>query len=61
MPVASNCPQPLKGDLERMESLVQSFKSSLAFAAPELHDHHWAELQMNLADLIIQINERNPA
>lgn len=49
MPVGENVPEPLKTALENMESAVQSMKRSLAFAAPELHDEKWAELQNNLA------------
>lgn len=52
MPVSEDCPEPLKSALEEMETIVQSAKRSLAFAAPEIQDTHWAELQVNLAGCI---------
>lgn len=52
MPVSPDTPEPLKTALEDMETKVQSCKNSLAFAAPEMHDTHWADLQHGLAETI---------
>ena len=52
MPVHPGTPEPQKTAFENMEKAVQSAKHSLAFAAPEIHDVHWAELQHRLADII---------
>lgn len=49
MPVNPSTPEPLKLALSAMEASVQSTKRSLAFAAPEMHDEHWAALQNSLA------------
>lgn len=49
MPVNPATPEPLKAALEEMEAIVQSCRSSLAFAAPEMHDTHWARMQEGLA------------
>jgi hypothetical protein len=49
MPVNPSAPEPLKTALLAMEALVQSTKRSLAYAAPEMHDEHWAVLQNSLA------------
>jgi hypothetical protein len=51
-PVNPDTPEPLKGYLEDMERIVQSTKTSLAFAAPELQDTHWALMQNQLAEVI---------
>lgn len=55
MPAHPETPEPLKGALERMEALVQSFKSSIAFAAPEAQSLHYGTLQTNLADVLIDL------
>jgi hypothetical protein len=60
MPVAANVPEPLRGDLERMEAAVQKCKQSLAFAAPEMQDAHWGRLQQTLADLLFDVHQRPP-
>jgi hypothetical protein len=52
MPVHPDTPEPLKTALNEMETAVQSTKRSLGFAAPEIQDAHWAELQHSLADII---------
>jgi uncharacterized membrane protein YgaE (UPF0421/DUF939 family) len=59
MPVNPNAPEPLKTALERMEASVQSTKKSLAFAAPEIHDLHWATLQENLADTLTTLYDES--
>ena len=41
-----------------MEVAVQSTKRSLAFAAPEIQDIHWGELQERLADIIVTAIEK---
>lgn len=59
MPVNPNTPEPLKTALERMETMVQSTKSSLAFAAPEMHDTFWAELQNGLASVLTELYDES--
>jgi|SoimicMinimDraft_3_1059731.scaffolds.fasta_scaffold1872480_1 hypothetical protein len=59
MPVDPNTPEPLFTALERMEAVVQSFKSSLSFAAPEIHDIIWAELQQNLASILTDLYDES--
>lgn len=53
MPVHPDTPEPLKTALQEMEAAVQSAKSSLAFAAPEMQDFHWGVLQQRLAEVIV--------
>jgi hypothetical protein len=59
MPVDPKTPEPLKTALERMEATVQSTKSSLAFAAPEMHDTFWAELQESLASVMADLYDES--
>jgi hypothetical protein len=58
MPVNPAVPEPLKTALESMEAQVQSTKKSLAFAAPEMHDTFWINLQMNLAGTMQTLYEQ---
>jgi hypothetical protein len=53
-PVSPDCPEPLKTALKGMEGAVQSTRSSLAYAAPEMHDLLWGRLQEQLADILIE-------
>lgn len=55
MPVGEDVPEPLKAALEDMEAKVQSFKSSISFAAPEMFDTFFAELQMGLASTMADL------
>jgi hypothetical protein len=57
MPVAPNTPKPLATALQEMESTVQSTKSSMAFAAPEMFDMFWAQMQMDLAESMAALYE----
>jgi hypothetical protein len=57
MPVNPNCPEPLKSALEQMERHCQSTKTSLRFAAPEMYDQHWIDLQNGLAEVIHNLYE----
>lgn len=57
MAIHPDTPEPLKNALEQMEAQVRSFKSSIAFAAPELHDLHYAVLQEGLADAMAELYE----
>jgi hypothetical protein len=49
MPVSSDCPEPLRAGLLAMERIMQSTKKSLAYAAPEMVDPLWANLQEGMA------------
>lgn len=57
MPVSADTPEPLKSALEHMEASVQSTKQSLAFAAPEMFDTFYAELQMAIAGAMYTLAE----
>jgi hypothetical protein len=49
MPVHPDVPEPLRSALETMEASVQSFKTDLAYQAPEMHRELWINLQQELA------------
>jgi len=59
MPVDPSTPEPLFTALERMETVVQSFKSSLSFAAPEMYDTFWAKLQTDLASILTDLYDES--
>lgn len=61
MPVADHVPEPLKTALENMEEHVQSMKTSMAFAAPEMMDEHWINLQHGLASEMEKLFEQTKA
>jgi chloramphenicol 3-O-phosphotransferase len=48
----------MRSALLAMEGSVQSTKASLAFAAPEMMDQFWAQLQMDLADTMFTLYDR---
>jgi hypothetical protein len=59
MPVVDDTlDQKLTEALNDMEHTVQSFKESMAFSAPELYDYYYAILQHKLADIIIELYEK---
>jgi hypothetical protein len=57
MPVNPNAPEPLRTALTSMEAQVQSFKTSLAFSAPEMYDMFYIRLQEGLASTITTLYE----
>lgn len=59
MPVDPKTPQPLRRALEQMEHLVQSFKKSVPFTAPEAMGDRYINLQNGLASSMIELFESN--
>lgn len=57
MPVIGDVPEPLRQALEEMETKVQGFKQSIAFAAPEAMYLHYIELQKGLAQTMATLYE----
>ena len=57
MPAGADAPPVLAEALGRMEALVQSFKKSLPFTAPEMMDERYIELQVGLAETLVELYE----
>ena len=57
MPVPRSEPKPIRDAVHRMETIVASFKSSLAYSAPEQEDLFYIRLQENLVDLLYDTYE----
>lgn len=55
MPINPNIPKQLKNSLQEMEDVVQTIKVNLCYASPEMQDSFWADLQIELANIIMNV------
>jgi hypothetical protein len=59
MPVTDDSmPEPLREALGTMEASMQSFKTALAYQAPEMHRELWIGIQHDLADAFVELHNK---